>query len=582
MRNAVTMMLALAVAALPGCGGEDGAEPEVLTGTLQAGGVQGMQFSTPTQSGVTDASGSFKYQAGESITFSIGSVPFGTVPGAAEISLFRLAGLTPPSTELHLRRELNRAMTTTTALSRAINMARFLLALDVDGNPANGIDVRGRESTLAPNVDFDAHLQVFGELLASSAPNLNNNITPARSTLHLYRWAGVKVRANYAVRQLRDSNGDGRYDSALRGVYDANGEIQASHFDSGADGDEEGATEYFADALGRRTRVLTTNDSSGDGVADYTYTFTQAFDARGNLTLQTSLEQGGLLPVYHYEQRHGFTYDDRGRLLTATYELRDPFDAALVTRTVITYTRDVRGNATRVVTDGFPSNGQSAYRIVQENSFDSAGRMTHATVTRDDDSNGQVDFRQTTTFNMDMRGRPETSLEESDTNADGAADRRQRIRYSYDRAGNQERVQVEDELVIGVVSSRTDTQSTFDRDHRPLTRVTTVDSDADGDIDETTEYRHSYDSNGMLTEMENVNRNLTANTIGYRSHYEISYSTEGAPLSELYTLDFNGDGEQDFRDASRIEYEISEDALPRILHNHLSYPGVPVAADAAF
>jgi hypothetical protein len=571
MRNAATMMLALAMGALAGCGGEDEAEPEVLTGTLQAGGAQGMQFSTPTQTGVIDATGAFKYQAGETITFSIGNVPLGTVPGAPEISLFRLAGLTPPTNELHLRRELNRTLTTVTALSRAINMARFLLALDVDGNPANGIDLRGRESTLtAANVDFDARVQLFPELLASAAPNLNNNISPARSTLQLYSWAGLKVRASYAVRQYRDVNADGVEDTLTSAIYGANGEFAASHFDRDLDGDRDGSIEYSQDALSRITRAVWSNDS-GFGVIDTRSTATNDFDARGNLTLQTSLREGGLLPVYHHDHQSRYTYDDRGRPLTATFDAVDPFDSTVVSRSVVTYTRDARGNPTRVVTQAAATQFlQPAYRATEDNTFDSAGRMTSSTVSRDDGVDGQLDYRQTTVYGFGLDGRVATSVEERDVHADGTVDQRQRIRYSYDRAGNQERVQIEDELLVpGVTSSRSDTRSTFDGERRLLTRLASTDSDADGDTDESSEDLYTYDSNGMLTRVESVRRNVAANTTDYRSHFEASHSAEGAPLTDLYTLDFDGDGDEEIRESSRIEYEVSDDALPRILNNYL-------------
>ncbi len=53
--------------------------PTVLVGTFTDSAVQGLSFATATQSGVTDAAGTFMYIDGEIITFSIG----GTVIGEA-------------------------------------------------------------------------------------------------------------------------------------------------------------------------------------------------------------------------------------------------------------------------------------------------------------------------------------------------------------------------------------------------------------------------------------------------------------------------------------------------------------------
>lgn len=53
-----------------------------------------MNYATETQSGVTDATGSFKFMQGESISFSLGSTQLASVPANAELNWFELAGLT--------------------------------------------------------------------------------------------------------------------------------------------------------------------------------------------------------------------------------------------------------------------------------------------------------------------------------------------------------------------------------------------------------------------------------------------------------------------------------------------------------
>src|SRR5690349_408883 len=113
---------------IAGCGGSDDKPVAELTGKLQGGSIQGVAWRTPTRSGVTDAGGRFAYLPGESVTFSLGPIELGTAPGSSDMTLFTLAGVTPPTTERALRRELDRAMRTGTPFTHAINLDLLLLA----------------------------------------------------------------------------------------------------------------------------------------------------------------------------------------------------------------------------------------------------------------------------------------------------------------------------------------------------------------------------------------------------------------------------------------------------------------------
>src|SRR5690348_9414181 len=130
-------LLSVLVLALAGCGGNDHKAPAELTGKLQGGHVQGVSWHTPTHWGSTDVNGGFTYLPGETVTFSLGDVELGAAPGAPDITLFTLAGLTPPTTERTLRLQLDRAMRMSTPFTRAINIDALLIALDADGNPDN-------------------------------------------------------------------------------------------------------------------------------------------------------------------------------------------------------------------------------------------------------------------------------------------------------------------------------------------------------------------------------------------------------------------------------------------------------------
>ena len=84
--------------------------------------VEGLQCHTITWDGTTDSKGTFYYQDGEEIRFSIGSVVLGSTQAKGIITPVDLDNNSQPnfSTEV-------------------INISRFLLSLDEDLNPGNGI-----------------------------------------------------------------------------------------------------------------------------------------------------------------------------------------------------------------------------------------------------------------------------------------------------------------------------------------------------------------------------------------------------------------------------------------------------------
>jgi hypothetical protein len=119
------------------CGGDDGDDsggnPSVITvheGRFLDSAVKGVQYTSGSQSGVTDANGTFKYETGNSVRFFLGDVTLGEVSGKSIITPVDL-GITGKITD------------TTT-----INISRFLMTLDEDGNPNNGINIPSQATKL--------------------------------------------------------------------------------------------------------------------------------------------------------------------------------------------------------------------------------------------------------------------------------------------------------------------------------------------------------------------------------------------------------------------------------------------------
>lgn len=112
--------------AVSGCGGgSDGgaAVPAVQSGVFVDSPVQGLVYTSGATTGVTDAMGTFQYETGQPVTFSLGRVTIGTI--AAGKAVVYPTDLAPG------------AMDETDAT--VSNMVRLLQTLDDDGDPANGI-----------------------------------------------------------------------------------------------------------------------------------------------------------------------------------------------------------------------------------------------------------------------------------------------------------------------------------------------------------------------------------------------------------------------------------------------------------
>lgn len=124
--------------------GDGGGRRGTSTGVFKDSNVSGLSYVSGLQSGVTGPDGSFTFElingVPEPVTFSVGGVTIGTAPGGlivTPIDLIDVGG---------------------TDSIRLQNIVRFLLMLDDDGDPGNGINispaVRGIAETFE-QVDFD-------------------------------------------------------------------------------------------------------------------------------------------------------------------------------------------------------------------------------------------------------------------------------------------------------------------------------------------------------------------------------------------------------------------------------------------
>jgi parallel beta-helix repeat protein len=113
---------------LTACGGSSddddgggGGGSTTLQGQFVDGAVQGLGYRAGNDAAtLTGANGVFNYRSGQSLSFFVGRIQLGSAPGARWLTPVDLAGGNANS-------------------NAALNIARFLMALDDDNDPANGI-----------------------------------------------------------------------------------------------------------------------------------------------------------------------------------------------------------------------------------------------------------------------------------------------------------------------------------------------------------------------------------------------------------------------------------------------------------
>lgn len=126
---------------LSGCGGGsgNGNRPVVLNGVFKDSSVSGLSYLSGNQKGVTGQNGEFKYEENGNITFSIGGVNLGTTK-AKNV-------MTPK--DLVVDGEVD--------TPEVLNKVRFLMMLDKDNKPENGIQISPRVQQKAKSweaIDF--------------------------------------------------------------------------------------------------------------------------------------------------------------------------------------------------------------------------------------------------------------------------------------------------------------------------------------------------------------------------------------------------------------------------------------------
>ena len=181
---------AVIMLSLPGlfqsCSGQGGdtrppQKNETLQGVFSDSQVEGITFETAKISGITDKNGVFFYHAGEEVSFSLAGVLLGKTQGKQMVSPVDLVKGAIDETNLIVT-----------------NISRFLLTLDQDCDPSNGIAISAsiRDAITGKTVDFATGMEDFEKNTAS--------IFSALSFQNLYACGEVRLCSiDFARRHLR-------------------------------------------------------------------------------------------------------------------------------------------------------------------------------------------------------------------------------------------------------------------------------------------------------------------------------------------------------------------------------------------
>jgi hypothetical protein len=202
--------------------------------------VSGLNYVCGASTGVTNELGQFNYKSGDTCVFSVGNVTLGSTAGSALIT---------PSDLASDNGSVNGTQT--------VNRVRFLMLLDEDQNPENGIQITESTRSLAKNwspVNF-------------STNSLDNDLIAIQQTLGASKTLPTSLNStNHFTATLRCARSGmfvGNYTGADTGKWgmlvSPNGAAVGLGFSNSAQSTFSSTTRITDDKLGNFSGVTTTN-----------------------------------------------------------------------------------------------------------------------------------------------------------------------------------------------------------------------------------------------------------------------------------------------------------------------------------
>jgi hypothetical protein len=260
------LYILLAAILLTACGGGGGgganSDNETLTGVFVDSPVEGLRWVSGDMAGTTDAAGTFQYKSGATVQFYVGDVLVGEATGDSVLIPVDLVASAQDLT--------NPTVT---------NIIRFLITLDNDNDPSNGIEITEASANLALGeaVNF---AQSTSDFAASG------DIQVLISTLTSATSAGARLLVSVSVAQTHAENSiKGLLAGAYSGTFGGDrsgswtGTISTSGVYRGTATSSSSETVSMAGLVNTKGSGLTDFETSG-GASDGT-TFSGTFKPNG-------------------------------------------------------------------------------------------------------------------------------------------------------------------------------------------------------------------------------------------------------------------------------------------------------------
>jgi len=199
-------------------------EVTVMSGIFLDAAVDGIAYVSGSQTGYTDENGTFKYESGKTVTFSVGNILLGQAKGKSIITPIDLVSGATECTD-----------------PVVTNIIRFLQTLDADENPNNGILINDSVSANASDKSVDFAAPDFEDTVQDVINALDDDDTAlvdAKSAQTHFRFTLLTIPGSGVAKAAQDIlnetaaanefpgavmmfvNGDGRSWTGTTGVSD--------------------------------------------------------------------------------------------------------------------------------------------------------------------------------------------------------------------------------------------------------------------------------------------------------------------------------------------------------------------------
>ena len=509
------------------------------TGYLMAGTpVAGVTYKTATQQGVTGLDGSFQYEEGETVRFSVGDTLLGEVKGKAKVTPFDLAD-SPVLTGINITWALvgepwdrgdyegdpfpNLFITDTLVevnpFHTVINIAVFLQSLDHDAAPDNGIEIRQSIAGLFQgiNLELTQEWTSFGYepalLHAIWKANKTNRfskphslVNPAPAIQHLYESLRVNT-LTYAI-SVENWDWESYRNESSSYQFDSNGYLLRSESDwddnrsldeiSGYEYDPQGnlkREEVRSDTIEPALQVVSSHygmngeqprvewDWDGNGTVDYIESW--QYNPLGDSTQLKEWDEDG--DGQRESRSRVRRYYAKGNLARVNWD----FDADGLPERIDRYAYNRHGRMTRHAESG----GLDATPgLIETWEYDARGRCTRYESDRVGDADEPV-FTETWRYD----GGGNVTMHETDEDGDGNPTFFES--YEYDAKGNLTKAELHDNGEgSGDVGDIVRWQLEYDADNK-LIRYEIRSSNAPFlQLSESGQYQ--YDASGNLVQVE--------------------------------------------------------------------------------